>query len=112
MKLDFRPVRVATGSDDEDGLLAFAGDRLVAVLVRLSEMHDDMAGLWFLEASFGLRDERQNLPGSLQCRGLDPQSRELTCRDRSRSALATAHRRDSSAYAARRDIQIIVTIAC
>jgi hypothetical protein len=62
MKLDFRPVRVATRSDDEDGLLAFAGDRLVAVLVRLSEMHDDMAGLWFLEASFGLRDERQTFP--------------------------------------------------
>lgn len=59
MNLDFRPVRVATGSDDEDGVLAFAGNRLVAVLVRLSKMHDNMAGLWFLEVGFGLRDEHQ-----------------------------------------------------
>jgi hypothetical protein len=59
MNLDFRPVRVATGSDDEDGLLAFDGDRLVAVLVRLSKLHDDMAGSWFIEASFGLRDRHQ-----------------------------------------------------
>jgi hypothetical protein len=59
MNLDFRPVRVATGSDDEEGLLAFAGERLVAVLVRLSNLHDDMAGSWFVEASFGLRDEHQ-----------------------------------------------------
>jgi hypothetical protein len=59
MNLVFTPVRVATGSDDEEGLLAFAGERLVAVLVRLSNMHDDLAGSWFVEASFGLRDKHQ-----------------------------------------------------
>ena len=62
MKLEFRPVRVATGSDDQEGVLAFANDQLVAVLVRLSELHDKMAGSWFLEASFGIRDKDLMFP--------------------------------------------------
>jgi hypothetical protein len=57
MTLEFRPIRVATGSDDQEGLLAFANGQLVAVLVRLSELHDKMAGSWFLEACFGIRDK-------------------------------------------------------
>ncbi|MCJ2069679.1 hypothetical protein MKK75_12915, partial [Methylobacterium sp. J-030] len=47
-------VHVATGSDDTDGQLVFADGFLVAVLVRLSEQHDAFAGMWFLEAGFGL----------------------------------------------------------
>ena len=31
----------------------FADELLVAVLVRLSDDHDDAAGMWFLEAGFG-----------------------------------------------------------
>jgi len=60
MKVEFRPVRVATGSDDNEGLLAFAGEQLIAVLVRLSELHADLAGSWFVEATFGLRDAHRS----------------------------------------------------
>ena len=53
MTLRFQPVQVATGSYDTDGQLVFADGFLVAVLVRLSDDHDDLAGKWFLEAGFG-----------------------------------------------------------
>jgi hypothetical protein len=55
MILKLEPVLVQTRSDDEEGLLVFADGRLVAVLVRLSDQHDE-AGYWFLEAAFGMRD--------------------------------------------------------
>jgi hypothetical protein len=38
------PVQVAVGAEDEEGCLIFANDRLVAVLVRLSRRHEEMAG--------------------------------------------------------------------
>lgn len=50
--LSLEPIRVATGTDDE-GMLVLIEDRLVAVLVRLSSAHGELAGQWFLEASFG-----------------------------------------------------------
>jgi hypothetical protein len=59
MGLKLEPVRVATGSDDEEGLLVFAREHLVAVLVRLSEQHDDHGGWWFLEAGFQLVDRSE-----------------------------------------------------
>ncbi len=52
MSLALRPVRVATGSDEE-GLLVFADDRLVAVLVHLLDENEIAPGHWFLEAGFG-----------------------------------------------------------
>ncbi len=56
MTLRTEPVRVATGSD-EDGVLVFtADDRLAAVVTRLTEQHEDLAGLWFLEIGFGRVD--------------------------------------------------------
>jgi hypothetical protein len=43
-----------TGSTDEDGYLVLASDKLVAVLVRLSEeVHGDAVGNWYLEVGFG-----------------------------------------------------------
>ena len=51
-----QPVRVDTGSEDEDGVLVFDTDRLVAVLVRLSDAHGDKAGRWFFEHGFGRLD--------------------------------------------------------
>ncbi len=45
-------VRVATGADEE-GMLVFLDGRLVAVLVRLSEVHEELAGEWFLETGYG-----------------------------------------------------------
>ena len=56
MRLSVQPVQVATGSDEE-GLLVFDDDgRLVAVLTRLSELHDKLSGHWFLEVGFGRID--------------------------------------------------------
>jgi hypothetical protein len=54
--LTLEPVRVATGAEDEEGRLVFADERLVAVLVRLSDQHDALAGRWFFEAGFGRLD--------------------------------------------------------
>ena len=52
MSLALQPVRVATG-EEADGFLVFSNGWLVAVLTRLSEMHEDIAGHWFLEVWFG-----------------------------------------------------------
>jgi hypothetical protein len=52
MTMTAMPVRVGT-DHDEEGCLVFSKDRLVAVLVRLSDEHGELAGLWFLEAGFG-----------------------------------------------------------
>ncbi|HYF52688.1 MAG TPA: hypothetical protein VEA41_00325 [Salinarimonas sp.] len=55
--LRFQPGRVATGVD-EDGMLVWSEERLVAVLVRLSEIHAglDLVGHWFLETGYGRLD--------------------------------------------------------
>ena len=53
MSLHLQPVQVATNSSDNHGLLVFYNDSLVAVLVQLSDDHEDDAGKWFLEVSFG-----------------------------------------------------------
>jgi len=56
MTLTFQPVRVGNGSDEE-GLLVFDGEqRLVAVLVRLSDENEVAPGQWYLEAGFGRLD--------------------------------------------------------
>lgn len=55
--LSLRPVLVETGCPDEQGRLVFHGERLVAVLVRLSDQHGDMAGRWYLEHGFGRLDD-------------------------------------------------------
>jgi hypothetical protein len=62
MSLHLQPVRVRTGSRDTDGQLVFADGSLVAVLVRLSEDHEEDAGMWFLEAGFDGADERSHPP--------------------------------------------------
>lgn len=56
MSLHLQPVRVDTGSSDEECELVFSNSRLVAVLVRLSDDHEDEAGMWFLEVGFGRVD--------------------------------------------------------
>jgi hypothetical protein len=56
MTFTLRPVRVATGLDEE-GMLVFDGEqRLVAVLTHLSGQHEEIAGKWFLEVGFGQID--------------------------------------------------------
>ncbi len=54
--LVLRPVRVDTQGEDEEGCLVFGDDRLVAVLVRLSDQHGALAGRWHLEHGFGALD--------------------------------------------------------
>jgi hypothetical protein len=56
MTLRLEPICVATRSADEDGCLVYADERLVAVLVRLSTLHESASGRWFLEAGFGITD--------------------------------------------------------
>jgi hypothetical protein len=53
-----QPTRLA--ADDADGLLVFSDAGLVAVLVRLSELHEQAAGQWFLEAGFGELDRHKH----------------------------------------------------
>lgn len=56
MNIRLQPVQVATKSDDTESQLVFADGFLVAVLVLLSDQHEDNAGKWFLEAGFGRVD--------------------------------------------------------
>lgn len=52
--IELRPIRVRTGSKDEEGRLVLVDGELAAVLVRLDdEMHGADRGKWFLEVSFG-----------------------------------------------------------
>ena len=53
MSLQLQPVRLAPGNDDTEAQLVFVDGSLVAVLVHLSEVHGNEAGMWFLEAWFG-----------------------------------------------------------
>ena len=56
MKLGFQPVTVETNVPDGEGRLVFANNRLVAVLVRLSEEHGRKAGRWYPVPGFGKLD--------------------------------------------------------
>jgi hypothetical protein len=52
--ITFQPVQVMAVVDDGQGQLVLAGDRLVAVLVRLTDGgHGIEREHWFLEAGFG-----------------------------------------------------------
>ena len=55
MNLVLQPVTVATGEAGEGRLVLLEG-RLVAVLVRLSDLHGEQAGWWFVEKGFGPLD--------------------------------------------------------
>jgi hypothetical protein len=55
MSLSLQPVRVGTGSDEE-GMLVFDDERLVAVLTHLGDQYGEVSGHWYLEAKFALLD--------------------------------------------------------
>jgi hypothetical protein len=55
--LSFQTVELDADTPDRDATLAFRDGRLLAVLSRLSDMHDDLTGHWYVEATFG------DLPG-------------------------------------------------
>ncbi|HEV2564190.1 MAG TPA: hypothetical protein VGU19_03795 [Microvirga sp.] len=52
MSLRLQPVQVGTGGSDTESLLVFSDGFLVAVLVQLSDEHEETTGMWFLEAGF------------------------------------------------------------
>ncbi len=56
MTLTLQPIRVATGFDEEGMMILDGEQRLVAVLVRLSDENEVAPGQWYLEAGFGRLD--------------------------------------------------------
>ncbi|WP_159874179.1 hypothetical protein [Novosphingobium sp. 9U] len=52
MAFVYQEARLDTDAPDNDGMLAFRHGRLVAVLSRLSSIHDEAEGRWFVEALF------------------------------------------------------------
>jgi hypothetical protein len=56
MSFSLHPVRVATGFDEEGMMVLDGNQRLVAVLVRLSDDNEVAPGQWYLEAGFGRLD--------------------------------------------------------
>jgi hypothetical protein len=55
MTLTLQPVRLAAIECGE-GMLVFSKGALIAVLVRLSHHHEELAGAWFLEVGLGPLD--------------------------------------------------------
>src|SRR5215213_2098354 len=55
VEVTWEPIRVETGTPEEDGRLVLVNGKLVAVVVRLSDDHlmPDVQGKWFVEAGFG-----------------------------------------------------------
>ena len=53
LRLTLQPIDVETCSDDHDGQMVLADGKLVAVLIRLSDLHNAEGGMWYLEAGFG-----------------------------------------------------------
>ncbi len=56
MTFTLQPMRVATGFDEEGMMVLDEEQRLVAVLVRLSDENEVAPGQWYLEAGFGRSD--------------------------------------------------------
>jgi hypothetical protein len=56
MNLTFEPIRVATGFDEDGMMVLDEEQRLMAVLVRLSDENEVAPGQWYLEAGFGRID--------------------------------------------------------
>ena len=48
----FEPVALDAAFGDNDGMLVYCENRLLAVLSCLGPLHDELAGRWFIEASF------------------------------------------------------------
>lgn len=53
MRTSFQDVMLDTRDADDRAVLVLRDGRLTAVLSHLSAMHDEMAGMWFVEALFG-----------------------------------------------------------
>ena len=65
MNFRLQPVRVATGFDEEGVMVLDEEQRLLAVLVRLSDHNEVAPGHWFVEAGFGPLDGKDHPTFSL-----------------------------------------------
>ena len=63
IEVTWQPIRVETGTSEEDGRLLLADGKLVAVLVRLSDEYPqtELHGQWFVEAGFGPMLQRHEI---------------------------------------------------
>jgi hypothetical protein len=52
MAASFQEITLDTGDAEHRGVMILRDGRLTAILTHLSAMHEEMAGLWFLEALF------------------------------------------------------------
>jgi hypothetical protein len=60
-RVSYHRVRIATDSEDDEGLLAMVDGRLVAILTRLdAPFHGEQRG-WWHECGFGRHDGRPDL---------------------------------------------------
>jgi hypothetical protein len=50
--IKFERVTLHNDLGDEEGMLVFWNNRLIAVVSRLGQMHESLTGRWFLEAPF------------------------------------------------------------
>ena len=57
--LSFQHATLDTRAPDRDAALVFRNGQLLAVLSCLSAIHGDLAGEWYIEASFGEMPPRQ-----------------------------------------------------
>jgi hypothetical protein len=66
-QITFQVIEVLTASEDREGRLVLVDGRLAALLVRLADTAHDplLRGAWYLEAGFGLFDNRHELFASL-----------------------------------------------
>ena len=71
-KFTLQPVKIASDSEDENGVLVLADGRLVVVLSKLqAAFHGEDHGRWYIEAGFGRCDVSppppfENLPDALR----------------------------------------------
>jgi hypothetical protein len=49
----YQRITLDTGGTDDRAVLVLREGRLTAVLSHLGAMHDELAGMWFLETMFG-----------------------------------------------------------
>jgi hypothetical protein len=52
MQLTFQAVTLDTDTPDRDAVIVFREGQLLAVLSRLSDIHGELVGQWFVEAMF------------------------------------------------------------
>ena len=53
MATSFQEITLDTRDADDHAVLVLRNGRLAAVLSHLSDIHGDMAGMWFVETMFG-----------------------------------------------------------